>query len=431
MDILNILEQKWKNVETPFIIHPSGNLFFKDILEAKTIDISDIKSGEVVALVGDFNPSSILLFLKLIEKKTIILPLTIDTKEQHEYFFETALVDIVIKDNSIKRINHKKKHKLIDYLRKQKKGGLILFSTGTTGSPKAILHDFNKFLKRFETPKPSLKMINFLLFDHIGGLNTLFHSLFNKGTVVSLTSRRVEEVLEVCSKYKVEVLPTTPTFLRMLLISELIPKKIPSSLKIITYGTERMDQNTLNQLCKLMPQVDFRQTYGMSEIGILRVKSKARNSLYIKIGGEGIKTRIKNDVLEIFSETRMLGYLNAESPFDNEGWYKTNDIVEVDNDYLKINGRTSEFINVGGVKFMASDIESVALEFEGIKLAKVEGKLNPITGQHVELTIQTIDGCDFKKIEFQKFLTSKLPKYMIPMKLKVEMININHRFKQN
>ena len=94
MDILNILEQKWKNVETPFFIHPSGNLFFKDILEAKTIDISDIKSGEVVALVGDFNPSTILLLLKLIEKKTIFVPLTNDTKEQHDYFFETVIIII-------------------------------------------------------------------------------------------------------------------------------------------------------------------------------------------------------------------------------------------------------------------------------------------------------------------------------------------------
>ena len=50
-----------------------------------------------------------------------------------------------------------------------------------------------------------------------------------------------------------------------------------------------MDQVTLNSLCKLLPNIDFRQTYGMSECGILRVKSKSRNNLYIKIGGEGIK----------------------------------------------------------------------------------------------------------------------------------------------
>ena len=431
MDILNILEQKWKNVETPFIIHPSGNLFFKDILEAKTIDISDIKSGEVVALVGDFNPSSILLFLKLIEKKTIILPLTIDTKEQHDYFFETALVDIVIKDNSIKRINHKKKHKLIDYLRKQKKGGLILFSTGTTGSPKAILHDFNKFLKRFETPKPSLKMINFLLFDHIGGLNTLFHSLFNKGTVVSLTSRRVEEVLEVCSKYKVEVLPTTPTFLRMLLISELIPKKIPSSLKIITYGTERMDQNTLNQLCKLMPQVDFRQTYGMSELGILRIKSKSRDSLFMKIGGEGVETRVVNNVLEIKSSNRMLGYLNAENPINKDGWYNTKDIVEKSENFYKIIGRTSEVINVGGLKFMASEVERIALKFKGVELVKAISKQNPITGEHVELIIQPLKNVKLIKNDLIEFLSSNLEAHMVPKRLHIKNVAISHRLKKN
>ena len=286
-------------------------------------------------------------------------------------------------------------------------------------------------MKRFETPKPAYKIINFLLFDHIGGINTLFHTLFNRGTVVTLKSRNVEEVLEVCSKHEVEVLPTTPTFLRMLLISGLVPKKITPSLKIITYGTERMDQTTLNELCKLLPKVDFRQTYGMSEIGILRVKSKARNSLYIKIGGEGIKTRVRKNILEIFSDTRMLGYLNADIPFDKDGWYNTNDLVEIDQDYFKINGRVHESINVGGIKFMASDVEHIALKFKGIKLAKAAGKSNPITGQHVELTIQTIDGYNFKKEEFQKFLNEKLPKHMMPMKLNIDKININHRFKQN
>ena len=65
----------------------------------------------------------------------------------------------------------------------------------------------------------------------------------------------------------------------------------------------------------------------MSELGIVRV-SKSKDSLFMKIGGEGVKTRVVDDVLEIYSETRMLGYLNAESPFDDEGWYNTKDLVE-------------------------------------------------------------------------------------------------------
>ena len=79
-------------------------------------------------------------------------------------------------------------------------------------------------MKRFETPRPTLKTINFLLFDHIGGLNTLFHTLFNKGTVVAPKSRGVKDILNTCAEHEIEVLPTTPTFLRMMLMSGLIPK---------------------------------------------------------------------------------------------------------------------------------------------------------------------------------------------------------------
>ena len=135
--------------------------------------------------------------------------------------------------------------------------------------------------------------------------------------------------------------------------------------------------------------VDFRQTFGMSELGIVRVKSQSRNSLFMKIGGEGVETRVKDNVLEIRSQTRMLGYLNSDNPFYDNGWFNTGDIVEEKNDYIKVIGRTNEVINVGGLKFMASEVEKVALQFEGVELAKAEGNFNPITGQHVELTIQS------------------------------------------
>ena len=242
-----------------------------------------------------------------------------------------------------------------------------------------------------------MKTINFLLFDHIGGLNTLLHTLFNKGTIISTKSRSVERILDKCNKHNVEVLPTTPTFLRMMLMSGLVPKNVPNSLKIITYGTERMDQPTLDLLCKHLPNIDFRQTFGMSELGIVRVKSKARNSLFMKIGGEGVETRVIKGVLEIRSASRMLGYLNADSPFDKDGWYCTKDVVEKNGDYYMITGRTSETINVGGLKFMASEVERIVLQFEGIELAKVESKTNPITGQHVELIVQPTNDTILKK----------------------------------
>ena len=430
MKIIDKLRQKWQGTDRAFLVHPDGELKFTDIVKQEIVDLSYVKSGDVVALIGDFDCRSIWTLLELIDKNTIIVPLTSDTKAQHDYFFKSALVDIVIDGCSVRRIHHTVNHKYIEKLRSEGHAGLVLFSTGTTGRPKAVLHDLTLFMRRFETPRPTLKVVNFLLFDHIGGLNTLLHTLFNKGTVVAPKSRNVKDILDICSEHRVEVLPATPTFLRMMLMSGLIPECIPGSLQVITYGTERMDQPTLDALCDLLPDVDFRQTFGMSELGIVRAKSETRNSLFMRIGGEGVETKVVNNVLQIRSQTRMIGYLNADCPFDDDGWYNTKDIVEERDGYYKIIGRTSEVINVGGLKFMASEVERVALQFIGVELAKAEGKSNPITGQHVELTVQLAPSIDVNTNRLKTFLSDTLPNHMVPKRLKFSSALVGHRYKR-
>lgn len=430
MNILEKLTERWSDIDYPFLVHSDGELRFNKIAERKYVDLSEVKSGDVVALIGDFEPQSILTLLQLIDKNVILVPLTVDTRAQHEYFFVSAMVDVVIEGDVVKRISHNFKHEILVSLRDKQHAGLVLFSTGTTGRPKAILHDLTLFMQRFETPRPTLKTISFLLFDHIGGLNTLLHTLFNKGTVVAPKSRSVEDILATCEEHEIEVLPTTPTFLRMMLMSGLIPDGVPKTLRIITYGTERMDQPTLDALCELLPSVDFRQTFGMSELGIVRVKSEARSSLFMKVGGEGVETRVVDNVLEIRSKTRMLGYLNADSPFDEEGWYNTKDIVEESNSCYKVTGRTSEVINVGGLKFMASEVERVALQYEYVELAKAEPKPNPITGQYVELTVQPAKNHQVDKIGLKTFLSENLPNHMVPKRIRVAAVSVGHRFKK-
>jgi len=368
--------------------------------------------------------------LRIIDLDCIVVPLSKDTRIQHDYFFDAAQVDVVVEDGVIQRRVHNKSHALIDTLRNDMHAGLVLFSTGTTGRPKAILHDLTVFLKRFETIRPTLRTINFLLFDHIGGLNTLLHTLFNRGVVIAPLNRTVEAILDTCAEHDVEVLPTTPTFLRMLLMSDAISQKTPSSLKIITYGTERMDQPTLDALCELLPDVDFRQTFGMSELGIVRVKSRARNSLYMKVGGEGVETRVVEGSLHIRSQSRMLGYLNADSPFDKDGWYDTKDLVEELDGCYKIVGRTSEMINVGGLKFMASEVERVALTHPDVALVKASARDNPITGQHVELQLQPRKDSTLTASLIKSFLKDRLPSHMVPKKVIIEDVAVGHRFKR-
>ena len=126
----------------------------------------------------------------------------------------------------------------------------------------------------------------------------------------------------------------------------------------------------------------------------------------------------------------MLGYFNASNPFDQEGWYNTNDLVHRDGEFIKIIGRSNEVINVGGLKFMASDVEKVALEYPNIFLAKAVSRKNPITGEHVEIKIQPNHGFNLNKDDLTNFFKTKLPSHMIPKKVIIENINIGHRFKK-
>ncbi|WP_232790199.1 class I adenylate-forming enzyme family protein [Aeromonas sobria] len=430
MELLEKLGGIWRGIDYPFLIHKGDELRFSEIANQSPIDLSDVRKGDVVALIGDFNPSSILALLRLIDLGVILVPLTIETKHEHEYFFESALVDVIIEGDQVQRRLHNQKHDFIEKLRSLEHAGLVLFSTGTTGRPKAILHNLTLFLKRFETPRPTLRTINFLLFDHIGGINTLLHTLFNKGVVIAPEYRTVESILETCRKFDVEALPTTPTFLRMMLMSGAIPGNVPDCLKVITYGTERMDQATLDELCKLLPNVDFRQTFGMSELGILRVKSESRDSIYMKIGGEGVETRVVDGVLHIRSNSRMLGYLNAPSPFDADGWYDTKDVVDVKDQYYKVTGRVSDVINVGGLKFMASEVERVALEFPNVSLVKAMPKQNPITGQHVELLVQPTTEGAVDKVALMEFFKERLQQHMVPKRICFGSVVVGHRFKK-
>jgi acyl-CoA synthetase (AMP-forming)/AMP-acid ligase II len=342
----------------------------------------------------------------------------VETKHEHDYFFESALVDVVIDGTQVRRRKHEQKHEFIEKLRQLEHAGLVLFSTGTTGRPKAILHDLTLFLKRFETPRPTLRTINFLLFDHIGGINTVFYNLFSKGILVIPSYRTSDYILSLVEKYQVELLPTTPSFLNLLLLNKTYLNFNLSSLRTISYGTEPMPITTLEALNKAFPNIYFKQTYGLTEVGIIRTKSESSNSLWLKLGDESHQIQIRDSILWIKSKMSMLGYLNAEFPFDSEGWFNTKDKVEVRGEYIKILGRASELINVGGQKVFPTEIENVVLEVPGVIDVLAYGADNPIMGKVVNLKVYS----KFENIveltnQIKKHCAEKLEKFKRPIKI--------------
>ena len=435
MGILDQLAARNEGNDAPFLITPSDRLTFSEIAEAaKRVEgsLAEVKSGEVVAIVGDFDRTSIAAMLHLLDRNAIVVPLTDGTHADHEYFLESASVQWVLRSGKLERIGLTDviaANPLIQELRGRGHPGIIFFSSGTTGRPKAILHDFHNFLARYAEQRPALRTLNFLLFDHAGGINTMLHTLFNRGTTIAPPERTPDSVVETINRENIELLPTTPTFLRMMLLGGAFESTNVPSLRVVTYGTERMDQGTLDRLCALLPSVDFRQTYGLSELGVFQVKSRARDSLWMKIGGAGLETRIVDGVLQIRSANRMLGYLNAPSPFI-DGWYNTGDLVEDDDGFIRIVGRASEVFNVGGLKILPGEVERVALEFVGVLRAKAYGVANPITGQHIEVICEPQEGALLDRRSLMAHFRSRLQKQLCPHRIIVGAVPVSHRFKQ-
>ena len=434
MKILEELIQRNTGRHQPILLDHHGSLFFSDITDAvarnSTHPVS-IRAGEVVALVGDFDAVSISTLLRLLDNNGIVMPLTESTLADHEYFFEAGCVDWVIRDGIVTKRSRPSSSGSphIDELRRRQHPGIIFFSSGTTGRPKAILHDFHKFLARYQVPRPPQRALVFLLFDHAGGINTLLHILFNGGVVVVPADRTPSSIANDLIMHAVELLPATPTFLRMMMLEGVFEKMQFPNLKTVTYGTERMDQSTLDRLCSSLPRVDFRQTYGLSELGVFQVKSKARDSLWMKIGGHGVETQIRHDVLYIRSENAMVGYLNAPSPFV-DGWYDTGDIVESDGEFIQVVGRAKEILNVGGLKVLPSEIERIALLHPDVLRAKVRGVANPISGQHIEITCQNRPGAILDKLALVTHFRKYLQKQLCPHRVTIGEVAISHRFKQ-
>jgi long-chain acyl-CoA synthetase len=396
----------------------------------KTLLKENIIKGAIVALEADFSPNSVALLIALINHNNIIIPLTDSLGEKKIEFREigNAEYSIVLdpeSDNAFfSKISESTNHALTDKLKRDGIPGLIVFSSGSTGASKATVHDFSKLLDKFRVRRPCRRTLAFLLFDHLGGINTILHILSNGGCVITTNSRRPDDVCKIIQDHKVQILPTSPTFINLIILSEAYKRYDLSCLEKVTYGTEPMTESTLRKFSSLFPGISLQQTYGLSEIGVLRTRSKSSESLWVKVGGEGFETRIIDGLLEIKSKSAMLGYLNAPSPFTEDGWFMTNDAVEINGEYIKILGRQSEMINVGGAKVYPAEVESVIQEIDGVEDVTVCGIKNSITGQIVSAAIKLETKeklSDFKK-RMRTYCKGKLESYKTPQKITL----VNH-----
>lgn len=425
-----LLERFLECPERIAFIHADRQVTYREVVDRtlefqQALNGAGVKLGSVVAVVGDYSPDVFCMFLALAQNRCVIIPITRNAVvEKNETLgisgcdwcaeFDDDGINMTLSETCIPVENPL----LLDF-QKLEEPGLVLFSSGSTGRPKGILHNFDRVCGKFRKRRSALVAIPFLLIDHFGGINTILAIVSSLGTVVTVKDRSVAAICSAIERYRVELLPTTPSFLTILLASAAHRHHDLTSLKRITYGTETMPQTTLVRIGRAFPDIELQQTYGLSEVGVLHSQSRGDGSLWVRIGGEGFRTKVVDGILWVKSDYAMVGYLNAPSEFDADGWFNTQDRVEVDGDYFRILGRDTEIINIGGQKVYPAEVEDVILNLDNISDVAVFGEESKLLGQIVtaKVILKSPENVADLKHRIRSACLAKLSSFKAPTKI--------------
>lgn len=404
----------------------------------RIFQLEGISAGKVVSVIADYQPDSLATMLALIRLKAIVQPMSRMNNETIAKNIEICSSEfkVVVSDEGFSDITatgHKSRHELIDTLRHSGSAGLIIMSSGTSGNSKAIVHNFEQLINAI---KPSIKpkaVISFLLFDHIGGINTMLNAFASGNCLVIPEHRTPECISNAISSYQVDVLITSPSFLNLMILKKCFENYDLGVLKQVNYGSEVMPSSVLNYLSEKLPTTKMTQAYGLSEAGVIKTHSDDNQSTFIRIVDDGVQIRVVDNKLEVLSKTSMLGYLNAPSPFTKDGWLITGDMVEVQGDSFRILGRDTDIINVGGEKVYPNEIENIILQLPEIEDVVVSSQQNAILGNMVIASVKVNADSDLTHMRRDIIIWCKkhLPLFKVPQKITfVNEVDYGLRFKK-
>ena len=280
-------------------------------------------SGRIVTLEEDYSPYAASAMLALLGARCIVLPIDrnlVEAKRNEYVKLAHVAVRLGIEAGMLLVRQVCKSHEeeampsILTELEHEQVGGLVLFSSGSTGVSKATVHRADRLLQSFRRQVRPLRTIPFMMFDHIGGVNTMLQSLSSGGCLCIVANRTPKEVCRTIEKHRVQALPVSPTFMNLLLLGKQDESYDLSSLEVVSYGSEVMPESVLASWNRRFPRIRTIQAYGMSELGILPTRSKEPGSLLFSIQDEEVKYRVVDGELQIRAATAMMGYLNAPSP---------------------------------------------------------------------------------------------------------------------
>ncbi|MGJ9412772.1 class I adenylate-forming enzyme family protein [Aeromicrobium sp. CF4.19] len=275
----------------------------------------------------------------------------------------------------------------------------IVLTTGTTGAPKGAMHDWSRLLRTTEHTRSGAGQRWLLAYGlhQFGGQQVLIHVFASGATLVAPTPRRPREGLAAMREHDVTHVSATPTYWRFVL-ADMRADGLPApSPRQVTMGGEAVPGHLLGALREAFPEASISQIYGSTEVGTTSSTGDDAPGLPASVLERGpdapVQLKVQDGEMWIKSRIGMLGYY-GDAPVDEDGWRPTGDLVEVVGDRVQFRGRSSEIINVGGVKVHPLPIEERVSGVPGVDMARVYGRPNPMTGAIVALEVVPAPGAD-------------------------------------
>jgi acyl-CoA synthetase (AMP-forming)/AMP-acid ligase II len=279
----------------------------------------------------------------------------------------------------------------------------LTLTTGTTGTPRGVRHDWARLLRSAARiqPSPDQRWLLAYGLHQFAGLQILLHVFAAGATLVAPAPRRPREGLAAMRAHGITHASATPTYWRFLLAELRADGGPVPALAQITLGGEAVPGPLLRELTARFPTAKISQVYAASEFGSSGSMRDGRPGLSRDVLNRGeaadVDMKIADGELWVRSRVGMLGYY-GEEPVDADAWRASGDLVEVVDDRILFRGRTSEIINVGGVKVHPLPIEERISAIAGVDMARVYGRPNALTGAIVAVEVVPAPGADTERI---------------------------------
>ncbi len=239
---------------------------------------------------------------------------------------------------------------------------VVVATSGTTGQPKAAVLTLDAVTASARATSQRLgvtstdKWLACLPASHVGGLSVILRSIVTDTPVIAVPSFSVESYDAAAHDGATLVS----------LVSTALQRVDSSKFRTIVLGGSRPPHDRPSNTVT---------TYGMTETG--------SGVVYDGVPLEDVQIEIRDSIIHIKAPMLMRAYRNANSPFTNDGWFRTGDIGSMNNGRLTVEGREGDLIITGGENVWPEDVEAALRTSTFVADVCVAGVPDPEWGHQV------------------------------------------------